>query len=223
MNLPKKLINILGGTVVLGILVAGVTVVALPVFLKATDLDSQRQQEQQANASRQIQVEALRNQAKARASLDADVTGLKRQIPADRDVDSVLDTAVSAAAASGTTITAVAVQDSVGFALADGGDPETAAPAASKATATSTPSGGTATGTGTSTGSGTSAGATTGASQFRVKITVHAENTDKVTGFVEALRTGSRLLRIDGVTVTAGTVGDGVNADVTVDAFVSND
>jgi F0F1-type ATP synthase epsilon subunit len=77
MNLPKKLINVMGGVMVLGILTAGVTVVALPVYLSSTDLDSQRQQEQQANASRQIQVEALRSQAKARASLDAEVSGLK--------------------------------------------------------------------------------------------------------------------------------------------------
>lgn len=216
MNVPKKLINILGGTVVLGILVAGVSLVTLPVLLASTDLDSQRQQEQQANASRQIQVEVLRSQATARASLDADVADLKQQIPADRDVDSMLSAAVTAASKSGTTITAAAVGSSVDFSLADGGDPETAAPTTSKASANPSPSGG------TSAGSGAPSGTPSGPGQFRVKITVHAASTDQVTAFVEALRTGPRLLRIDGVIGTAATVGDGVDADVYVDAFVQN-
>jgi hypothetical protein len=129
-------------------------------------------------------------------------------------VDSVLATAVAAASASGAKITAATVQASVDFALADGGDPETAAPATSQASTTAPSAGG------TSTGTGTSADTTSATSQFRMKITVQAANADKIVSFLEALRTGSRLLRINGVAVTSATVGEGVSADVSVDAFV---
>ncbi|WP_028709086.1 hypothetical protein [Propionicicella superfundia] len=208
MNLPRKLINLMGGAVVLGVLVAGITLAAVPVYMASTDLDAQREQAKSANDVRAVQVEVLRNQATQRASLDADVTSLQGQIPSSRSVDTILQAAVAAARRVDATLVTMKVSDSAAFVVADGSEPS-AAPASAKSTSSSSAAGGTATNQAES-------------EQVRVVFTVRAASIDKVTEFLAGLQQEPRLLRVDMVSVDDTSIGDQMLATVTADAFVRN-
>lgn len=200
MNIPKHLLNVIGAALVVGILLAGLSLVALPVYVESSRLDSERQIVAQANNAQAAQVESLRKQAETLPSLKAEVDKLSEQIPSASQIDTVAELAVSAAQSSGVKLTTIDVGEITPFIAANG------ASSTPTATASATPT----------SGSGTEAQT----QQVQLKITVTTTKISDIAGFLDGLRAGPRLLRIDETSVTADTGSKTFTATVTVSAFL---
>lgn len=201
MNIPKNLLNLIGIALVAGILIAGITLIALPAYLRSNEIHSERDQAAAANNAQQAQVEALRQQAKELAQMEAEVTQLRGQIPASPVLDSALEVAVKAARTADVSLVSMTSEDAADFVEADGTDPDDAAAPAADATPTE--------------------GATTSPTrQIRLVFTVEASKTSDIPEFLDGLRVGPRLIRI--VKVETTTASNKVSATVTTDVFVYN-
>ena len=90
MNVPRQMINLIGIVLVVGILVAGIALIALPPYGSAQAIDVDTRNVAQTNQLYQVRVTSLSEAAEHMDELTADVTQLRLQIPASSHLDDVV-------------------------------------------------------------------------------------------------------------------------------------
>lgn len=219
MNIPRQMINLIGIVLVVGILVAGIALIALPPYGSAQVIDTDTRSVAQTNGLYEIRVTSLSADAERIDEITADVTQLRLEIPASSHLDDVVQIAVDAAVETGVTIEGfeAAAPEAWAPRTGLGEDGQQAAPTDAPAT---TPDAGTtegnapapeATADGTDPATtppveGTDAAASP-QRQIPVTIRVAVPSAEAAAAFMDALGRGPRLLlpidgTLDGPTLT---------------------
>ncbi|MBD8023876.1 hypothetical protein [Microbacterium gallinarum] len=221
MNIPRQMINLLGIVVVVALLVAGLTMVVLPMYSSARAIDTDTANVAQTNQLYDVRVSQLTAAQAEIETLTGDVTALRRQIAASSQLDDVMQIVVDSARATGATIESVSAADAEPWAPRtglEGDDDAGAAPAdTAPAEGEAAPAEGDTTETGDATtdpamdaGAGETPAETEPAAspqqQIPVTITVEVPDARSAAAFIDALSRGPRLLAtIDG-TLEEGTL-----------------
>ena len=215
--MPKHIVTAIGLIVSLGVIALGVFLVAMPLYFQAVSVDGQTATVASTNALYQAQVDELTAQQENLGEIEANVAGLRAQIPATGQLDDVFEVVARAAEASGVQITSVTAGEQVAYATRTGateGDPAAVPAPAPEATEAATDA--TA---GTSTDAAApapDAGAGAGRQQGDFVISATAVDMEQATAFLDALRAGPRLL--SSVTATMTQSGEGT-VDIQVSAL----
>jgi hypothetical protein len=114
--MPRQMINLVGLVVVVALLVAGVTLIALPMYGSARAIDSDTAAVAQANDLYDVRVATLSGAKERIDEIDADVSGLRGQIAGSSQLDDVMLIVVDAAESAGATIEGVSAADPEPFA-----------------------------------------------------------------------------------------------------------
>ncbi|WP_127818312.1 hypothetical protein [Microbacterium sp. CPCC 204701] len=216
MNLPKQLINLLGVVVVIAVLVAGIALIALPMYGSSQTTDASARAVAQTNEIYDVQVQTLSAERDRMDEVTAGLADLRRQIAAIPQLDDVFEIVIASAAEVGGTITSVSAGDPEAWSARGTADDGAAAgaPAAEPAAPGSEP---TATapaadaGTDVATGSTSAPDDTAPAGespwqQVPLTIVVEVGDASQASAFVDALGRGPRLIApIDG-TLADGTL-----------------
>lgn len=179
MQIPKQLINVIGLVIVLGIVAAGALVVALPIFLQSQSIVAETQTLASTNDAQQKLLDSLAADAQNQSQIEADVAALQRQIPANAQADDVMELVAKAAVSADVVITSVTAAPPESFVAREAATPATAG-SQSESNATQDAAG--------------SSASASGQQQAPVTITVSAADVEHGVNFVDALRTGPRLL-----------------------------
>lgn len=225
MNIPKQLINLLGVVVVIAVLVAGIALIALPMYGSSQTTDASARAVAQTNEIYDIQVQTLSAERDRMDEVTAGLADLRRQIAAIPQLDDVFEIVIASAAEVGGTITSVSAGDPEAWTArgtADDGaaaaapTPESATPEA-ETSSESTPAADGGTAAATDSTSAPDASAPAGESpwqQVPLTIVVDLGDASQASAFIDALGRGPRLIApID------GTLGDGT-LTVTALAFI---
>lgn len=222
--MPKQLISVIGLIVTLGVIALAVLLVALPMWVQASAVDTQTAGVASTNALYQVQVDALEAEKERQDEIDASVAQLRTQIPATNQLDDVFEVIGRAAESSGVTISSATAGGAVAFnertsATEPGAEPEPApapAPTPDPEDATGT-DGATDATSGTTTEQPATGGtaAPDGRKQIDFTIAVTANDMAQATEFLDALRRGPRLLS----SITASTSVTGTAVEVLVSAL----
>jgi len=183
MNLPKRLINLIGTVLVVGMLAVGIFMVAWPLYTGHLEVEAQRLSVAQSNDVQAARIQELAKQQAELPALTAELDGLRQQIPVTASLDQASKLAVAAAEATGSHLQAFAVGDTVEFVPPAG-------VVADAAAQPSEPADGSA--------------AESPRLQTSVSFTITTDSTAQVAEFVDKLRTGSRLVQIVQVLVSTG-------------------
>ena len=215
MNVPRQMINLIGIVLVVGILVAGIALIALPPYGSAQAIDVDTRNVAQTNQLYQVRVTSLSEAAEHMDELTADVTQLRLQIPASSHLDDVVQIAVDAAAATGATIEGFEAAEPEAWAPRTGmGEDGTEAapvdaPAADPEATTGDAPAPEATGEPTSPAPATGATDASASPQRQIPVTIRVAVTGAAAAaaFMDAMGQGSRLLlpidgTLDGPTLT---------------------
>jgi hypothetical protein len=217
MNIPKQLINLLGAVVVIGVVVAGIALIALPMYGSSQTTDASARTVAQTNDVYDIQVQTLAAERERMDEITADLASLRRQIAAIPQLDDVFEIVIASAADTGATITSVTASDPEPWAPrgAAPDDPTATAPADESATADAEPTepvvpepSATETDAADVAATAPTDGATEPAPSQQVPLTIVVELADasQAAAFIDALGRGPRLLApIDG-TLADGTL-----------------
>ncbi len=177
-GLNKQFINIIGVVIVVAVLIAGVALIALPMWSQAQTTDASTRNVAQTNAMYQAQIDQL-SAAEARIDeIDAHIAGMRTEITAFSKLDDVFDIVVEAAEKHELVLDKVTASDSEPF--------------ASRGTGASTaPADGN--------DGGTDAGSPasdppSGQRQIAVTIEVPVPDAVTATAFIDDLRVGPRLV-----------------------------
>lgn len=217
MNIPKQLINLLGAVVVIGVVVAGIALIALPMYGSSQTTDASARTVAQTNDVYDIQVQTLAAERERMDEITADLANLRRQIAAIPQLDDVFEIVIASAADTGATITSVTASDPEPWAPrgAAPDDPTATAPADESATADAEPTepvgpepSAPETDAADVAATAPTGGATEPAPSQQVPLTIVVELADasQAAAFIDALGRGPRLLApIDG-TLADGTL-----------------
>lgn len=221
--MPKHLVTALGLIVSLGVIALGVFLVALPLYFQAVGVDGQTATVANTNAIYQAQVDHLTAEEENLEQINAEVAGLRSQIPATAQLDDVFEVVGRAAEASGVSLTSVTAGEQVLFTTRTGvvdADAAVVAPAPAPEPTPSATEGAADTTTGTTTDAAAE-GITATAGRQQVDFVISASATDmaQATAFLDALRAGPRLL--NSVTATTNQSGEGtVDVQITALTFM---
>jgi len=219
--MPKHIVTAIGLIISLGVIALGVFLVALPTYFQAVGVDAQTETVAGTNAVYQAQVGYLREQEERLDEINANVAGMRKQIPARPQLDDVFEVVARAAEASGIALTAVTAGDPVPFATRTGAGDEaepgaqtdaSAADGAESADALADA----ATADGATADAATAGDPASGRTQVDFAISAKALDMGQVTAFLDALRAGPRLL--NSIDVTTSTSSEGT-IDVQVSAL----
>ena len=205
--MSRALINLIGIVVMVGVLALGIFLVAAPVAFQALGVIAQTATVGNTNAVYQTQIDHLTEEQKRLPEIEASVAALQTQITPANDLDDVFELVATAAAATGVNISAVTAEDAVAYSertAAVAGDEAAAQPAPqptpdpSATPATSDPQ------ASSTTTQPESAPTTTGAGRTQVGFTINvtAPEFGQLVAFLDALRSGPRLLGQVKTTVT---------------------
>lgn len=221
MNIPKQLINLLGVVVVIAVLVAGIALIALPMYGSSQTTDASARSVAQTNDIYDIQVLTLSAARDRMDEVTAALADLRRQIAAIPQLDDVFEIVIASAAEVGGTITSVSAGDPEPWSARGtaGEDAEAAVPAPESATpetesSETTPAAdaGTAAATGSAStpDAGTAPAGESPWQQVTLTIVVELGDASQASALIDALGRGPRLIApIDGtfadgtLTVTA--------------------
>lgn len=107
MNLPKQLINLVGIVVVAGVIVAGLALVALPMWSGAQTTEASVRSVAQTNDVYAIQVDTLVAADSRMDEITRELAELRREIAGDPQLDDVFEIVVAAATGTGAVIESV--------------------------------------------------------------------------------------------------------------------
>jgi len=228
MNASRRLINLAGTLLVVIALVAGTMLTALPIYLESRDLNAQERDVAASNQLLQTQIDALRVKEAELPQVEQDLAELHVQFPGIPQLDDVTQSVVNAADKANAAIESVKFDSFAPFAPRDdilvtdqlpqtatGVVPSTAPNGATDGNDSGDAAGSDAADAGKNTGPATPG--VEGQLQFPVTITVVARDHAASNRFLDELRSGPRLLRIDAV--NASTEEDG-SIKLTVTGFV---
>ncbi|GEP49315.1 hypothetical protein FVP74_13805 [Microbacterium saccharophilum] len=111
MNANKQFINLLGIVVIAAILVAGVALIALPMWSQSRTTDASTRTVAQTNAVYEVQVSQLTAAQDGEADLDRQLAELRADIPAITKYDDVFDIVNGAATDLDLTIQTITIAD----------------------------------------------------------------------------------------------------------------
>lgn len=210
MRLSRRLINILGVLLVAVVLIAGGLLGAMPVLLEASSTDQEADEVVSANELHELQVVRLRAEQERFDEIEASLSALRAQIPADDQLDDVFAIVNSAARSTDATIESATAGEPAAWV-------ERAAPAPDEdAAATVPPAAGapvseeTAPATETSPAEGNAGTAPASPeaapappeTEVPFTIVVRLPDTAAAARFIDALGAGPRLLSITHVAMT---------------------
>ncbi|MEV5071899.1 hypothetical protein MRBLMI12_003548 [Microbacterium sp. LMI12-1-1.1] len=223
--MPKHLVTALGLIVSLGVIALGVFLVALPLYFQAVGVDGQTATVANTNAIYQAQVDHLTAEEENLEQINAEVSGLRSQIPATAQLDDVFEVVGRAAEASGVSLTSVTAGEQVLFTTRTGvidGDAAAVAPAPAPEPTPSATEGAADTTAGATTDAAAGGGIAAAAGRQQVDFVISASATDmaQATAFLDALRAGPRLL--NSITATTTQSGEGT-FDVQITALTFMD
>ena len=237
MTASRRLINLAGTLLVVIALVAGTMLTALPIYLESRDLNTQEREVAAANQLLQTQIDVLRAKEAELPEVERELAELHRQFPGIPQLDDASQLVVKAAGKVDAAIESIKFDSFAPFASRDAAAvaeqlPQTAtsvtppdepeangkngngsgdAAASEDATTETDPSP-------TST---TPAPGADGELQFPVAITVVVPDQNAANRFLDELRAGPRLLRIDAVTATSDDDWPKLTLTITGFVFVS--
>jgi hypothetical protein len=195
MEMPRRLINLIGAAVVTLILVAGMTLAVVPVFSTAKASSDAAEAATAANATTKARVATLAEQNARLEELRTELANLRLQLTADDELLDASALASTAAKSSGARVVAITFGDRQTFtAPAGGGLADTKSTTTTKADANT--------------------------AQVQIPVTFEAETTSvsQAANFIDGLRTGTRLLQI--VQAECAPTNNAKKFTVTVDALV---
>ena len=209
--MPKQLINVIGIVVSLAVIALGVFLVAVPMYLQSLDVAGQTATVQTTNQLYQAEVDRLSAEQERQAEIDASVASLRAQLPETAKLDDVFEIVASAATATGVSIQAVTAGSAADFVprtdpTVGEGAPVAEAPAETPAAETPAVDDGAADPSGDAS-AGDAPPRAAGRQQIDFTISVLAADISQVTAFLDALRSGPRLL--SSVTATSNRTGEG--------------
>jgi hypothetical protein len=224
--MPKQLVTAVGLVIAIGIVALGVFLVALPLYFQAVSVDAQTATVAASNAVYETQVDSLRGEQENLDAINQNVDGLRSQIPATGQFDDVFEVIGRAAEASGVSLTAATAGEQVSFVARTGADADESAAAVPAPQPTPTPAvteGAVAPPTDpSSTPQTLPENVASGRQQVDFIITASAADMAQVTGFLDALRTGPRLLSI--VTAVSNQTGEGtIDVQITALAYLDTE
>lgn len=111
MNVSKQLINLVGILIAVVVVVAGVALIAMPMFSQAQATDSNTRTVAQTNSVYDVQVAQLTAANERITEIDAELASLRTQIAAAPQLDDVFEIINAAAEATTVTIDSVTVAD----------------------------------------------------------------------------------------------------------------
>lgn len=203
MNLSRQLINLAGGLATAVILALGIALIALPMLADGNRTNKQAAETAQTNDVYRLQVETLRSQEKDIVGLQDALAELRAEIPATALNDQVYELARAAVDDTGVTIVTVAAADPDSWLVpADGAGP------ADDAAAAEEDAGGDPISDAEDVAADAEGGAAADAGESSpteldprqvvpFTIEVLADDAMQAARFLDALRAGDRLLRID--------------------------
>ncbi|MBD7958083.1 hypothetical protein H9651_10570 [Microbacterium sp. Sa4CUA7] len=219
MNAPKQIVNLLGAVFVAGVVVAGVTLGALPLYGNAQANDESTRSVAQTNDIYDIQLQQLTADAVRIAEIDANVAALRAEIPARPQLDDLHEIVVGAAADVGARIVSVVAVEPV---------PWTARPSLGEQTAPAAPAVVDVNASDEEEAETDDAAAepapppvpdaVSPQQQVRVTISVEVADTQQAAAFVDALGRGPRLIGVESA-VVAGENNE-LTLTVTVQTFI---
>lgn len=219
--MPKHLVTAIGLIVALGVVALGVFLVAVPTYFQGLAVDGQTATVASTNAIYQSEVDHLRAEEENLDAINEEVLSLRAQIPAVGQLDDVFEVAARAAERSGVVITSVTAGESAPFVE------RTSATGATEAVAPAPES----TADPADEASDESATGETGspapqpmAGRQQVDFVIAATGSDmaQVIAFVDALRSGPRLL--SNITVRTQQAASGsVDVQVTALTYVDTE
>lgn len=212
----KHLVNLIGASASLAIIVLGVVVFAFPLFSSANSTAASADDVAEQNRIHQVQLDAFTAQAADMTALDATVAELRAEFPMGAHVDDIVLLAALAVEAEGGSITSIAAAPSEPFTSRTGDAESVASAPAPEATAESDPAAVPA--DGGATGSPAPVAPTDGAQQVGVTIGIDAPDVAVATRIIDALRAGPRLVAVTQASVSAASE-SGVSLSVTLLAF----
>lgn len=196
--MPKHVVTAIGLIVSLGVIALGVSLVALPLYFQSLGVAGQTATVTQTNAIYQAQVDGLRAEEENLDEINAQVESLRVQIPETGELDDVFEIVGNAAVEAGVTLTNVTAGEQVVFAVRTGPEDDAAAAPAPDAGAEGedTADAGDATAGGTTAEPTAPTPATEGRQQVDFTIAATAPDMAAATAFLDALRSGPRLLNL---------------------------
>ena len=208
--MPRSLINLIGILVTIAVLAMGVFLIAGPVAAQALGVVGDTATAANANVVYQAQVDHLQEEEARLDEIESSVMSLQAQITPTNDLDDVFEVVARAAQSSGVTIVSVTAEDAVPF--EERTAPVEAAPTAEQPADTAesqAPAG----------ESGVSSDAApAGRAQVPIAINISAAEMKEVVAFLDALRSGPRLL--GQIETSVSTTGTGFNASLSSLAYV---
>lgn len=115
MTLNKQLINLLGILVAVIVLVAGLALIALPMYSQAQTVDANATTVAQTNAVYQAQIDGLSAANERIDEIDQALAGLRTEIAASPQLDDVYEIVGAAAQRADVRIESIAAEDSAQF------------------------------------------------------------------------------------------------------------
>ena len=218
MTMQRRLISLVGTLVVLIALIAGTLLMALPVYIESRDIKNEEAQVAASNELLIAQINALRAKQAEMPRLESELAELRNELPHIPRLEDVVRLTLRAVSEVDGSITGISFNDPTDFLPRADSDilpslPASATevtsgagpaqpPAAEDPTAEAEPDAGA--------GAETPPPAPTGAAQRQVSVslTVKVSSPIAAARFLDELREGPRLLRIDTVTATSDSESD---------------
>lgn len=221
MMMQRRLISLVGTLVVLIVLVAGTLLMALPVYIESKDIKNEEARVAASNELLVAQINGLRLKQAEMPTIEGELAELRTELPPIPQLEDVVRLTLRAASEADGSVTGVGFNDPTEFLpraesdilpsvptsateVTTGGDDPAKPPAGDDP---ATVSGDPETGTGAE---AKPPSAATGAAQLQVSVslTVSVPSPAAAARFLDTLREGPRLLRIDMVTATSDTDSD---------------
>lgn len=222
MTASRRLINLAGTLLVVIVLVAGTMLTALPIYIESLKLNAQEREVAASNQLLQTQIDALSAKEAELPQVEQDLAELHAQLPGIPQLDDAVQLVVRAAGKADAAIESVQFDDFAPFVVRDAAmvadqlpknatgvapavqpeDEGTDQNGSGDAVATDDPASDPTSDTGPTTDSEPAAPGNDGQLQFPVRIDVTVPDPVAASRFLDELRAGPRLLRIDVVTAS---------------------
>jgi hypothetical protein len=115
MNISKQFVNLIGAVLAVGILAAGVLLIAVPLAGQAAATTTDADMVAQTNLGYEAQIAGLRDSEADLAEIEASVAELQREIPAEPRLDDIFEIVATAANTAGVSIVTASIGDSTAW------------------------------------------------------------------------------------------------------------
>jgi hypothetical protein len=216
---PKQFINLIGAILVIAVIVAGILLLAVPLFVNASQTGESSQSVAASNAAYAVRVATLEAESDRIDEIESDLAELRAEIPAASDLDDVFEIVATAAQQAGVTVVSATASTSEPWtarsaAVSTDVAAAPAAPADEQAPADDTTDAAVS-GTEASETAGGAASTDSGRVQVPFTIIVDAADPDAAARFLDALAQGPRLIAV----VQSSLVDDAESPRLTVNAL----